>query len=289
MVFKKGKIFMNENKDQKTIDGFGDEWERFDQSDLNPDEHHELFDKYFSIFPWSSLPNDAVGFDMGCGSGRWAKILAQRVGTLNCIDPSSAIEVAKKNLKDFPNCIFHKAGVNEESLEASSQDFGVSLGVLHHIPDTAKGIKACVRMLKPGAPFLLYLYYALDNRSFWYRFIWRISNFVRFFVSKLPHGVRYSMSQIIASIIYWPFARSAKIIEKLGVSQYLVDKLPLSFYRNLSFYTMRTDALDRFGTRLEHRFTKDEITVMMIEAGLENIVFSENDPYWVAIGYRKDS
>ena len=280
---------MKKNKDQKTVDGFGDEWERFDQSGLDQTEQQEIFDKYFSIFPWSSLPDDSVGFDMGCGSGRWAKILAQRVGTLNCIDPSSALEVAKKNLKDVPNCIFHSAGVDEESLQASSQDFGVSLGVLHHIPDTAKGIKACVQMLKPGAPFLLYLYYALENRSFWFRFLWKMSNFVRFFVSKLPHGLRYLVSQIIAITIYWPLARSAKIIEKLGASESSVDTLPLSFYRNLSFYTMRTDALDRFGTRLEHRFTKDKITLMMKEAGLEDIVFSENDPYWVAVGHRKQS
>jgi len=277
------------NKDQKTVDGFGDEWERFDQSGLDEIEHHELFEKYFSIFPWSSLPDDSVGFDMGCGSGRWAKILAQRVGTLNCIDPSSAIEVAKKNLKDVPNCIFHSAGVNEEALPPSSQDFGVSLGVLHHVPDTAKGIKACVEMLKPGAPFLIYLYYALDNRSFWFRVLWKMSNLVRFFVSKLPHGLRYLVSQIIAITIYWPLARSAKIIEKLGASEPSVDTLPLSFYRNLSFYTMRTDALDRFGTRLEQRFTKSDIKLMMEEAGLESIVFSHNDPYWVAVGFREQS
>jgi SAM-dependent methyltransferase len=278
---------MSNNKDQKTVDGFGDEWERFDQSGLDEIEHHELFEKYFSIFPWNSLPDDSVGFDMGCGSGRWSKILAQRVGTLNCIDPSSALEVAKKNLKDVPNCIFHSAGVDEEPLLPSSQDFGVSLGALHHIPDTAKGIKACVEMLKPGAPFLLYLYYALDNRSFWFRFLWKMSDFVRFFVSKLPHGLRYLVSQIIAITIYWPLARSAKIIEKFGASESLVDTLPLSSYRNLSFYTMRTDALDRFGTRLEQRFTKSDIKLMMEEAGLEGIVFSENNPYWVAVGYRK--
>jgi len=280
---------MSNNKDQKTVDGFGDEWERFDQSGLDEIEHHELFEKYFSIFPWNSLPDDSVGFDMGCGSGRWSKILAQRVGTLNCIDPSSALEVAKKNLKDVPNCIFHSAGVDEEPLPPSSQDFGVCLGVLHHIPDTAKGIKACVEMLKPSAPFLLYLYYALDNRSFWFRFLWKMSDFVRFFVSKLPHGLRYLVSQIIAIIIYWPLARSAKIIEKFGASESLVDTLPLSSYRNLSFYTMRTDALDRFGTRLEQRFTKSDIELMMEEAGLEGIVFSENNPYWVAVGYRKQS
>ena len=49
---------------------------------------------------------------------------------------------------------------------------------------------------------------------------------------------------------------------------------------------MRTDALDRFGTRLERRFTKDEIRAMMEYAGLENIRFSETS-FWTAVGYKK--
>ena len=50
---------------------------------------------------------------------------------------------------------------------------------------------------------------------------------------------------------------------------------------------MRTDALDRFGTRLEQRFTKEEITQMLIETGFEKITFSERAPYWVSLAYKK--
>lgn len=38
------------------------------------------------------------------------------------------------------------------------------LGVLHHVPDTQAAIRSCVGLLKPGAPLLLYFYYAFDNR-----------------------------------------------------------------------------------------------------------------------------
>ena len=50
---------------------------------------------------------------------------------------------------------------------------------------------------------------------------------------------------------------------------------------------MQTDALDRFGTRLEKRYTKKETLTMMETAGLENIKFSESEPYWCAVGYKK--
>jgi hypothetical protein len=46
---------------------------------------------------------------------------------------------------------------------------------------------------------------------------------------------------------------------------------------------MRTDALDRFGTRLEKRFTRDEITAMLTRAGFTDIQFSEGMPRWVAV------
>ena len=66
-----------------------------------------------------------------------------------------------------------------------------------------------------------------------------------------------------------------------------VKNYPLSSYRNTSLYTMKTDALDRFGTKLEKRFTKTEIRKMMLETGLTNIKFSEKIPYWVAVGEKK--
>ena len=50
---------------------------------------------------------------------------------------------------------------------------------------------------------------------------------------------------------------------------------------------MQTDALDRFGTRLEKRFTKEEIKRMMEEAGLQDVRFNDGPPYWVAVGTKK--
>lgn len=271
------------NVDVKTVDGFGDEWLRFDQSDLAALEHKSLFNRYFSIFPWHVLPKNAIGFDLGCGSGRWAKLIAPKVSWLHCIDPSAAIDVARKNLSEFENCEFHNAIVDEIPLDDESMDFGYSLGVLHHVPDTQAGIDNCVRKLKTGAPFLLYLYYNFDNRPLWFRFIWCLSNFLRSFVSRMPNGLRYFSSQALALIVYLPLAKLAWALERFGIN---TRNFPLSSYRNMSFYTMRTDALDRFGTRLEKRFSREEIKAMMEKAGLERVVFSESEPFWCAVGYR---
>ena len=271
------------NQDKNTVDGFGDEWSRFDQSDLPQAEQQLLFDEYFSVFPWKNISKESTGFDLGCGTGRWAKSVAPKVKKLICIDPSSALDIAKKNLSNFDNCVFDSATVDEMPMQDNSMDFGYSLGVLHHVPDTALGIKQCVKKLKIGAPLLLYLYYRFDNRPWWFRLIWFVTDLLRRIVSKMPYKLRYFSSQIISIIIYLPLARFALFLEKLNFN---VSNFPLSSYKNLSFYTMRTDALDRFGTRLEQRFTRKEIKNMMQNAGLENIEFSNSKPFWVAVGYK---
>ena len=273
------------NTDKKTIDSFGEEWSRFDQSSLNQSESSIIFNKYFSIFPFDKVSKQSEGFDMGCGTGRWANIIAPSVGRLNCIDPSNAIFVAKKNLKDHKNIYFYNNSANSSGIKEKSQDFGYSLGVLHHIPNTQAALNACVKLLKPGAPMLVYIYYSFDNRSKYYALIWKCSDYIRRLICFLPSKIKNILTDLIATLVYYPLARFSYLIEKIGIE---VSNIPLSFYRNKSFYVMKTDSRDRFGTPLEKRFSKKEIYKMMHISGLENITFSNNEPFWCSIGYKKN-
>ena len=74
--------------------------------------------------------------------------MAPKVGLVHCVEPSSAIDVARRNLNHLSNCSFHKRAVDELPFPDNSMDFGYSLGVLHHIPDTRQGLVDCVKKLK---------------------------------------------------------------------------------------------------------------------------------------------
>jgi SAM-dependent methyltransferase len=281
----KEKKYKNDaNADMQVVNDFGNEWQSMDQADLPEEERLDIFNQYFSLFPWDSLPNDPVGFDAGCGSGRWALKVAPRVGRLHCIEPSSAMEVCKSQLVQFDNCIFHQTTICNVPIADGTMDFGYSLGVLHHIPNTQLALNDCTRKLKSGAPFLVYIYYAFDNQPVWFRWLWKLSEFLRMVVSKLPPRTKFFVTQFIALTIYLPLAKTALLLEKLGID---VKSFPLSAYRSRSFYSMRTDALDRFGTRLEKRFSLSQIQTMMAESGLENIKFREGIPFYCAIGTKK--
>lgn len=280
------KLNVNEkaNLNSEVVSDFGKEWETFSHKDLSNEELTHAFNEYFCIFPFELIGESCIGFDMGCGTGRWAKVIAPRVKLLKCIDPSKlALEQAKENLRHLRNCIFECASVATTDTERESQDFGYCLGVLHHIPDTESGLKNCISKLKRGAPFLLYLYYRFDNKPLWFQVVWKASDFGRRIIAKLPFPFKLALSQVIALSIYLPLARLSLVLEKCKVN---VINVPLSAYRNKSLYFMRTDALDRFGTKLEKRFTKSEIQEMMVGAGLQHIRFSDRPPFWVAVGIK---
>ncbi len=272
-------------KSNKTIEGFGNEWNKFDQSNLDKEELDQITARYFDIFPSEYLNKKSVGFDLGCGSGRFAVYIADKVKNLHCIEPSAAINVAKKNLSKFNNCIFHSTSVENLNIKKESMDFGFSLGVLHHTENPLDGLKKCNNILKKNSPFLLYLYYSFENKPLWFKVLWKLSNYLRLVISIMPKKIKFIITEIIALLVYFPLARFAKLIEK--VLKLNVENFPLSAYRNLSYYTMRTDSLDRFGTRIEKRFSKKEINSMLNEAGFHNIKFSDKIPYWIAVCYKK--
>lgn len=261
------------------------EWSKFNQKEISRDALEKMFADYFSIFPWHKLSSVSIGADIGCGSGRWAKVLANRVGFLHLVDASSqALEVARKNLKTVTNVRFHHASVDFLPFEDNSLDFAYSLGVLHHVPDTAGAIRDVTRKLKTGAPLLLYLYYRFDNRGLFYRSLWKGSDLGRRAISRLPFSLRYAASQFLALLVYFPLARLALV---LAILKILPSGWPLAYYRDKPWYVMRTDALDRFGTKLEQRYSRSEIEAMMSRAGLGNIQFSESQPFWCCVGFKQ--
>lgn len=274
---------MIENK-KKIIDDFGIEWEKFNQINLDDRELDEIFNDYFDIFPWDKINKKSIGVDFGCGTGRWAKLIAPKCSKLTLLDGSlKSINVAKKMLKKFNNINYVVSDVTNVKIKTEKYDFAFSLGVLHHVPEINKALGEIYRILKPGAPFLIYLYYSFDNSPFWYKSLWKASDLIRGLISILPKYLKIILCEIIAAVIYLPLARLSWLLEILKIN---ISVIPLSYYRNKSFYTMRTDSLDRFGTTYEKRFSRDEIKELLISNGFQSVKFSSTKPYWCAIAFK---
>jgi SAM-dependent methyltransferase len=272
----------DENLDQEVIDSFGHEWAAFDYSETETDEALDSqFLAYCAPIDLGHFnPNTSVAADFGAGSGRWASRLLPYFQLVYALEPSDgASKVLKNKFSNEPRIKILQETVGVNSIPDDSLDLAMSLGVLHHIPDTGLAIKDVASKLMSGGGFLCYLYYKLDNKPIYYRGLFWISNSVRWVISRMPYVMRRFIARIIAGIVYLPLARTAKFLGSKGRN---VSNFPLHHYANMPLIMLQNDALDRFGTRLEQRFSKKEITEMVVNAGFDisTLKFSDVEPFW---------
>jgi len=272
--------------DKKTVQSFGEEWQKF--SSFSEAEIKNIGDEYFDIVDESILNSNSTVLDMGCGSGRWSKYLAPNVKFIEAIDPSDAIFSATKLLSNVNNIRTTQASSDNIPFNDETFDFVFSLGVLHHIPETQTALIDTVKKVKKGGYLLIYLYYNLDNRGVLYKALFKLSSVIRFIVAALPKWAKQIVCDFIAITVYMPLILVSRSVQKMIPNKSTYQKLPLAYYVGKSFNIIRNDALDRFGTPLEQRFSKKKIKEMMEKAGLRDINFSNNSPYWHAIGKRTD-
>ncbi len=270
-----------ENIDNEVVKSFGDEWLKF--HDFSDEIIHDIAKEYFDILNDSIVNKNTYMLDIGCGTGRWTKFLTQKAGFIEAVDPSNAIFAADKLLGEIENVRLTKASIDTLPFNDETFDFAMSIGVLHHIPDTQKAMQDCVKKVKRGGYFYCYLYHNLETRGWWFKTLYWLSNQLRKIVCRLPAGMKRFVSDILAIVIYMPLVLWVRFLVLIGLRKIAV-KMPLSAYNNKSFFVIRNDALDKFGTSLEQRFSKKQVEEMMRNCGLENIVISPLTPFYHAIG-----
>lgn len=270
------------NTDSKTVESFGEEWSKFDS--FSEQDLHLAGDQYFDIITEKMLNNDTVALDVGCGTARWSRYISSKVRFVEGIDPSKAVFSAMEMTKDLHNVRITQADTDSLPFADETFDFVFSLGVLHHIPNVEMAMRKSVKKLKKNGYFLVYLYYKFDHRNKLFKSIFYISNCIRLIISKLPKGLKKLTCDVIALFVYIPMVYFAKLVKVIFPNSEAYKMIPLSYYADKSFNIIRNDSLDRFGTPLEQRFTKLEIQTMMENVGLTDIIFSNNEPYWHAVG-----
>ena len=113
---------------------------------------------------------------------------------------------------------------------------------------------------------------------------------LRSFDRSMPEEINRLVTDALSDYL---FVSEPSGVRNLGAEGVPVDKI--FFVGNVMIDTllrfreraMQSDALDRFGTRLEQRYTAEQVRRMMQNAGLEGIAFSSAPPYWCAVGFKR--
>jgi SAM-dependent methyltransferase len=277
-----GQHKRDENIDQGVIDSFGHEWATFDYGETETAEALDVqFEAYCAPIDLSYFdPKNSIAADFGAGSGRWTARLVPYFSLVYALEPSDgASKVLQNKFSDEAKIKVLQETVGANSIPLETLDLAMSLGVLHHIPDTGLAIKDVSLRIKPGGTFLCYLYYNLENKPFFYKLIFKAVNAVRRVISLLPQRIKRIVCSSIALVIYWPLARISKVLNRFGAN---TSNTPLHHYADMPFVMLANDALDRFGTSLEQRFSKAEIKEMLRSADFDisTLKFSDIEPFW---------
>ncbi|PZR99794.1 MAG: hypothetical protein DLM67_02960 [Candidatus Nephthysia bennettiae] len=249
---------------------FGAEWQAF------PDllqEHEDEFGQYFDLVELEDLEQARVA-DLGCGAGRWSYFLKSRCRELVLVDFSEAIFVARLNLRDCSSAIFVMGDITQLPFRKDFADLVVCLGVLHHLPVPALDMVRRLADLSPHA--LVYLYYALDNRTAHFRLLLGAVTAARMLTSRVRSPcARAAISWVGTAGVYVPLVAAGSLLMRLGLG----GLVPLhDTYRGKSFGRMRQDVYDRFFTRIEQRFSRDQ--VLELRDTFSEVRVSAGLPYW---------
>ena len=263
------------------VAGFDYEWTRFQA--VGTKELDVVFRSYSDILPADSFAEGLLVVDAGCGAGRWAFEVARRGPRVIAVDLGQSVELARRNTAATGRVACVQADVQRLPLARGAFDWAYTLGVLHHLDRPAEALSEITRTVRSGGHVLVYVYYALEGRGPAYRLIFRAVDLLRRVLSRSPRALAFAIATAVAIVVYFPLARSARLLARLGLGS-IAEQVPLSFYRERSFGIMRNDSLDRLGTRLERRYTRDAMVALMRSAGLADVMVSPSPPLWHAIG-----
>jgi ubiquinone/menaquinone biosynthesis C-methylase UbiE len=185
------------NIDEKVVEEFGEEWLKFHE--FSDEMIEKSVGEYFDIINDTIINKNTYAIDIGCGSGRWTKVMASRAKFIEAIDPSNAIFAADKLLKNIDNVRLTKASINTLPFDDETFDFAMSVGVLHHIPDTQQAMIDCVKKVKLGGYFYTYLYHDISHKGFITRTAFTISDTLRKGISRMPAGSNEQWKSIFSS------------------------------------------------------------------------------------------
>lgn len=111
---------------------------------------------HYHSFLLKQLPNRGkIALDIGCGTGGFARLLAQRFEKVIAIDLSpNTIEIARKRSQNQPNIDYRVADILSWKLPLEQFDAIVSIATLHHLPvkNLLPDLKAA---LKPGGKLIV--------------------------------------------------------------------------------------------------------------------------------------
>ena len=270
---------------QKTVDGFGYEWQTFNE---------QIRDGYMSdrknfldfIYPVTEeFFKGKVVLDAGCGMGRFVK-LAASFGCQEIIgmDLSRSVEAAFRNTRHIPNAHIVQGDILFPPFRRWF-DYVFSIGVLQFLADPQRGFQELTKLLQRGGQISIWVYSREGNDAI-IRYVTPIRKWV---ASRLPRPVLYGFSYLLGTIQFLILQLVYKPANEWKPLKWLSSILPKNEYlyynSQLSLHALVSVVFDHLVPQLVVYLSKDEVLEWFEQENLDAVqISSRNNMSWRAHG-----
>ncbi|MFY9265515.1 MAG: methyltransferase domain-containing protein [Solirubrobacterales bacterium] len=228
-------------------------------------------------------PEDVTGkvvLDAGSGNGRIAGVLCDwGAAAVVGLDLGHGVDRARELLGDRPNLHLVQGSIMNPPFPPESFDIVISLGVLHHTPDTRAAFNQVASLVKQGGQCAIYLYKRDEYRSGESEFYAGMKQAggalyhepMRRLVVNLPHRAILAWSRLMTykrSLL----ERMARRRPLRALTHLLEFVLPYDIHKPLesrAFNVVRN--YDHYSTRYLTRHTRQEVIEWFQDQGFDDI------------------
>src|SRR5262245_12371307 len=129
------------------------------------------------------------------------------------VDASEAIEAAARN-NPSGAALFVQGDVLQLPVATGAFDLVCCLGVLHHIEDTAGGLRQLIRAVRPGGWILVFLYHDPAEQGWARAALLRLVSAARRVTTRLPHGLLHGLTWLLAAGLFLLYVGPLRAISK---------------------------------------------------------------------------
>jgi SAM-dependent methyltransferase len=255
-------------KNHKSTQGsFSYEWLRYQVTDT--EENTKFFLDTTGLGP-RELRGKRV-LDAGCGMGRYLEIAAGWADEVIGIDLSRSVERAWRETAHRSKVHLVQGDIMKPPLKRGSMDFVVSLGVLHHTPDTRRSFQSLCKLLRPEGRISIWVYrtFRPETKTALHKHVhdtvceW-ISDATRFFTTRMPHNLLHYFCY--ASL---PLGGLAGVVYRNKLLRHILwPALLVPFSTHEKWQVRLCDTFDWLAPKYQWKHTTQEVMQWFREEGL---------------------
>jgi 2-polyprenyl-3-methyl-5-hydroxy-6-metoxy-1,4-benzoquinol methylase/uncharacterized protein YbaR (Trm112 family) len=151
----------------------------------------------------TSRLNGATVLDVGCGMGKYLRVVGDYAKEVIGMDLSDALIRARQTLKGRQNIHLIQGNILSPPVRTGSMDFVYSVGVLHHTPNTHDAFLRSASLVKPGGSLAVWVYPKDLTSGTYAKWVhWIQDDFLRPITCRLPPRLLRLFSAVLGRLTF---------------------------------------------------------------------------------------